>query len=135
MSQIDCALAWPDPQHGVRLASHCGFLILKLRAQGREGTENRSPTIPHEPDSAGASNPALRSRELIERTSGLAQKLIPASTNPSCKTPRATRQCSSIEDIFAPIHSQALRTLSSSDGNRGFCATMQIEKHGKLEKR
>jgi hypothetical protein len=54
------------------------------------------------------SNPALRSRELIERTSGLAQKLIPASTNPSCETPRATRQCSRIEDIFAPIHSQAL---------------------------
>jgi hypothetical protein len=49
-----------------------------------------------------ASNRALRSRELIERTSGPAQTLIPASTNPSRETPRTTRQCSRIEDIFAP---------------------------------
>src|SRR5476651_208825 len=56
----------------------------------------------------------LRSRELIQRTSGIAQKLIPASTNPSCEAPRANRQCSNIKDIFAPIHSQA---LSRTGGN------------------
>src|SRR5450759_5351079 len=54
----------------------------------------------------------LRSRELIQRTSGIAQKLIPASTNPSCEAPRANRQCSNIKDIFAPIHSQALSLRS-----------------------
>jgi hypothetical protein len=55
----------------------------------------------------------LRSRELIQRTSGIAQKLIPASTNPSCEAPRANRQCSNIKDIFAPIHSQALSLRST----------------------
>jgi hypothetical protein len=31
-----------------------------------------------------------------------------------CEKLRATRQCSSIKDIFAPIHSQALSAVASS---------------------
>ena len=29
--QIDRALAWPDPQHGMRLASHCGLILKPAR--------------------------------------------------------------------------------------------------------
>jgi hypothetical protein len=33
--QIDRALAWPDPQHGVRRASHCGLILNSARKGAR----------------------------------------------------------------------------------------------------
>src|ERR1019366_6292018 len=72
----------------------------------------------------------LRSRELIQRTSGIAQKLIPASTNPSCEAPRANRQCSNIKDIFAPIHSQALSPVIEVGGGQNCESAGQAIKAG-----